>query len=153
MKKTKMVRAAYCLVVAAGAFVFLSIAASPAKAQPSPVAGAAEIAKMVFSATAPQRILSRELLMLVAAAKHARTAVMQAQEQPPAAESPKPAESPRSEAPGGTKGTTAWYQNPMWIAIISLAAVIVLVLIIMALRGSDPSSTTVISESTTRNSP
>lgn len=65
-------------------------------------------------------------------------AAMVTQQQPPP-----PAQPPaiNVEVNHGGRG---WYANPVWIAIGGLALVVVILMIVMAARGSGPGGTTVV---------
>ena len=43
-----------------------------------------------------------------------------------------------------TESHTVWYTNPVWLAIGGLAVLLIIVLAVMAARGRDGSSTTVV---------
>jgi hypothetical protein len=71
----------------------------------------------------------------------AQASVMKIQEQPPPAEPPKPdTQVTKTE----TKETTVWYVSPVWIALIVVAAIALILVIALAVRGGGKADTTVI---------
>ena len=71
----------------------------------------------------------------------AHASAMKIQDQPPAPEPAKPdTEITKTE----TTHTTVWYASPIWIALIVVAAIALILMIALAVRGGGKSETTVI---------
>ena len=87
-----------------------------------------------------QAVHDRLAFQPMAVAMTAPVAMLVTQQQQP----PPPAQPPAINVEVNRGGGRGWYANPVWIAIGGLALVIVILMIVMAARGSGPGGTTVV---------
>jgi hypothetical protein len=85
-----------------------------------------------------QAVHDRTSFQPMAIVMAAPVAMLQTQQQPPP-----PAQPPAINVEVN-RGGRGWYANPVWVAIGGLALVIVILMIVMAARGSGPGGTTVV---------
>lgn len=90
----------------------------------------------------PERLTAAAATFFPAALKFVgQASVMKIQDQPPPTEPPKPDTQVTKET---TTKTTVWYVNPMWIALIVLAAIVLIFLIALVVRGGGTSDRTTV---------